>query len=131
MTDEPTSYRQALGRIKRDGANANPEPTVTYATVRDGDSELHVECRFSDGQKLAAVTVKPNDDTADPIAHRIASPLSSDTTAPDAGLPAKENVDGLEDFVIRHPTASGSLVTIVIECVFPNLARRVAGILAS
>lgn len=33
------------------------EPTVTYATVRDGDDEWHIECRFSDGQKYAAIRV--------------------------------------------------------------------------
>ena len=36
---------------------AASEPTVTYATIRDGDDELHIECRFSDGQKFAAITV--------------------------------------------------------------------------
>jgi hypothetical protein len=29
----------------------------TYATLRDGEDETHLECRFSDGQKYAAVTV--------------------------------------------------------------------------
>jgi hypothetical protein len=33
------------------------EPTVTHATIRDGGDELHIECRFSDGQKFAAITV--------------------------------------------------------------------------
>ena len=35
----------------------NREPHVTYATVRDAGDELHIECRFDDGQKFAAVTV--------------------------------------------------------------------------
>lgn len=38
------------------------EPRVIYATVRDaedvdGIEELHIECRFDDGQKFAAVVV--------------------------------------------------------------------------
>ena len=33
------------------------EPKVEYATVRDGDDELHLECRMSDGQKGAFITV--------------------------------------------------------------------------
>ena len=33
------------------------EPTVVYCTVRDGDHELHLECRMSDGQKGAFVLV--------------------------------------------------------------------------
>jgi len=33
------------------------EPKVISATVRDGEDELHIECRFDDGQKFAAVTV--------------------------------------------------------------------------
>lgn len=33
------------------------EPYVTSATVRDAGDELHIECRFSDGQKFAAVIV--------------------------------------------------------------------------
>lgn len=33
------------------------DPKVIAATIRDADDELHIECRFSDGQKFAAVTV--------------------------------------------------------------------------
>lgn len=33
------------------------EPRVNFATVRDGDDELHIECRFWDGQKIAAIVV--------------------------------------------------------------------------
>lgn len=36
------------------------EPRVNFATVRDCEDELHVECRFWDGQKFAAVTVDRN-----------------------------------------------------------------------
>jgi len=49
------------------------EPTVKYATVRDGDDEWHVECRFSDGQKYAAVTV---DKPFEKLAHKIATFLN-------------------------------------------------------
>lgn len=34
------------------------EPTIVEANVRDGDDDdWHIECRFSDGQKFAAVKV--------------------------------------------------------------------------
>lgn len=33
------------------------EPTLLFCTVRDGVDEWHIECRFSDGQKFAAITV--------------------------------------------------------------------------
>lgn len=42
---------------------------VEYATVRDGGDEWHIECRFRDGQKFAAVMVeKDHEDLADWIA---------------------------------------------------------------
>ena len=45
---------------------------VRYATVRDGGDEWHIECRFKDGQKFAAVTVdKEHEDLADWIAAAI------------------------------------------------------------
>lgn len=30
---------------------------VSYSTIRDGDDELHIEVRFKDGQKFAAITI--------------------------------------------------------------------------
>ncbi len=33
------------------------EPRITHCGVRDGDDEYHIECRFDDGQKFAAVKV--------------------------------------------------------------------------
>jgi len=51
------------------------EPTVQFATVRDGDNEWHIECRFSDGQKFAAVTIaKPFEQ----LAHNIADFLNGE-----------------------------------------------------
>lgn len=50
------------------------EPNVIRATVREADDELHIECRFSDGQKFAAVRV---DSDLPELANRIASFLSS------------------------------------------------------
>ena len=38
-------------------ATKEPEPSVVYATVRDGGEYWHIECRFDDGQKFAAVLV--------------------------------------------------------------------------
>lgn len=52
------------------------EPNVIKATVRDADDELHIECRFSDGQKFAAVRV---DSDFPELANRIASFLSANT----------------------------------------------------
>lgn len=37
-----------------------PEHGVRYATVRGAEDELHIECRFRDGQKYAAVKVDEN-----------------------------------------------------------------------
>jgi hypothetical protein len=42
--------------------NTDKEPTVTFCTQRiavdkNGIDEIHLECRFSDGQKFAAVIV--------------------------------------------------------------------------
>ncbi len=34
------------------------EPEITYCHIRcGGDDDFDIECRFSDGQKLAAITV--------------------------------------------------------------------------
>ncbi|WP_202951367.1 hypothetical protein, partial [Sphingobium bisphenolivorans] len=45
---------------------------VQYATVRDDGDEWHIECRFKDGQKFAAITVdKDHEDLADWIAAAI------------------------------------------------------------
>ena len=35
------------------------EPRLMMATIRDAENEIHIECRFSDGQKFAAVKVDP------------------------------------------------------------------------
>jgi hypothetical protein len=49
------------------------EPTVIYATVRDAVEDLHIECRMSDGQKGAFITV---DVEFPELAHRVAAMLS-------------------------------------------------------
>ena len=36
---------------------ADREAKVIHATLRDGDGEIHIECRFDDGQKFAAIVV--------------------------------------------------------------------------
>jgi hypothetical protein len=46
---------------------------VVHATVRDGDDDWHIECRFADGQKFAAVTV---DREHEELAHFIAAALA-------------------------------------------------------
>ena len=56
---------------------------VQFATVRDGGDEWHIECRFKDGQKFAAVTVdKDQEALADWIAKALATPARTD----DAGV---------------------------------------------
>ena len=37
--------------------NEQDKPILTYVTQRMAYDETHMECRFSDGQKLVAVTV--------------------------------------------------------------------------
>lgn len=71
---------QILARMKeagrqqglREAAEVAGKCPVRYATVRDGGDEWHIECRFKDGQKFAAVTVdKEHEDLADWIAAAI------------------------------------------------------------
>lgn len=71
---------QAFARMKeagrqqglREAAEVAGKCPVRYATVRDGRDEWHIECRFKDGQKFAAVTVdKEHEDLADWIASAI------------------------------------------------------------
>ena len=50
------------------------EPTLKYATIRDAVDELHIECRMSDGQKGAFITV----DAAFPeLAERVLAALTA------------------------------------------------------
>lgn len=53
------------------------EPNVVRATVRDADDKLHIECRFSDGQKFAAVIV---DADFPVLAQKIAEFLSANNS---------------------------------------------------
>ena len=47
---------------------SSEEPEINYTTVKDGDDVWHIECRFQDGQKYAAITVdKPLENLADRI----------------------------------------------------------------
>lgn len=65
---------KAAGRQQglREAAEVAGKCPVQYATVRDGGDEWHIECRFKDGQKFAAVTVdKDHEDLADWIATAI------------------------------------------------------------
>lgn len=52
------------------------EPKVLFATVREADDdEIHIECRFSNGEKYAAVKVAaPLDELADEIAAYLSVP---------------------------------------------------------
>lgn len=54
--------KDATGRgatldVKKDIEYMGDEPTLNHCTVRKGDDEWHIECRFSDGQKYAAIKV--------------------------------------------------------------------------
>lgn len=79
LTADPTDPAvQARLAAKFGDVQATPEPTVTYATVRAAYDELHIECRFSDGQKFAAVTVAQGFDN---LAHRIETMLNESQQA--------------------------------------------------
>ncbi|ANI78994.1 hypothetical protein [Sphingobium sp. EP60837] len=65
---------KAAGREQglREAAEVAATCPVQCATVRDGDDEWHIECRFKDGQKFAAIIVdKDHEDLADWIAAAI------------------------------------------------------------
>lgn len=51
------------------------EPKVVFATVRDAIDDIHIECRFSDGQKFAAITV---DSEFPSLARQICEMLNED-----------------------------------------------------
>ena len=77
---DEAAIAQAFARMKeagrqqglRQAAEVAGKCPVRYATVRDGGDEWHIECRFKDGQKFAAVTVdKEHEDLADWIAAAI------------------------------------------------------------
>jgi hypothetical protein len=57
---------------------------VTHAAVRDGEDEWHIECRFADGTKFAAVHV---DYDREALAHFIADALNAAPapTSPEEG----------------------------------------------
>lgn len=68
-----TQGGQRLGESAQAGATSRPEPTVEYVGVRETDDEWHLECRMSDGQKGALVTV---DIAFEGLAHEIADYLN-------------------------------------------------------
>lgn len=86
------SYKQACRHIasdirlsKRRKARNSEIHGVENATVRDGGEDWHVECRFADGQKFAAVTV---DKDHPDLAQWIANALSGE----ESGAPADKNI---------------------------------------
>ncbi len=50
------------------------EPVVLFVTVRDGGEDWHLECRMSDGQKYAVISV---DKPFEGLAHEIADFLNA------------------------------------------------------
>lgn len=50
---------------------------VVMAAVRDAGMEWHIECRFDDGQKFAAIAVDKEMDQAEELAARIAHMLNN------------------------------------------------------
>jgi hypothetical protein len=50
------------------------EPALMRCAVREGDDEWHIECRFSDGQKYAAIKL---DGACPQLATRVAALLNS------------------------------------------------------
>lgn len=67
------SHSTLYRAIRRQPIKHEP-PKVLVATVRDGVDEWHLECRMSDGQKGAFVTV---DYDHEELAHLIANFLSA------------------------------------------------------
>lgn len=54
----------------------------TICTVRDGEDEIHLECRFPDGQKFAAVIVAAGYES---LAQFLANAINTRTTTPTKG----------------------------------------------
>jgi hypothetical protein len=69
-----TAEASILGSTAAADPVTEPEPSLTYCTVRDGGDDWHIECSFADGQKFAAVQV---DIEFPQLAHRIANFLNS------------------------------------------------------
>jgi hypothetical protein len=67
------------------------EPSVVSATVRDTGDDWHIECRFSDGQKFAAVRV---DYDCPELANRIAKVLTSEDPKRVARMVIAERLKG-------------------------------------
>ena len=58
----------------------NNASNIKYATVRDVDDELHIECRFDDGQKFAAITIDKTISNHDYLAHMICDVINEAPT---------------------------------------------------
>lgn len=91
------------------------EPYVTSATVRDAGDELHIECRFSDGQKFAAVIVAVE---FEGLAHSICEFLNSALRPTDNERTERERVaaaiartldEGCTDFRVVADAAIAAL----------------------
>jgi hypothetical protein len=77
------------------------EPKVTYATVRDALDELHIECRFNDGQKFSPVKV---DNDFPELANQIANALN---TAADQSRVIEVMRTALEHYANKDSWKSG------------------------
>lgn len=107
-------------------AAAREEPHITYVTIRDSMDELHLECRFDDGQKFAAVKVAMDFDR---LANQICDFLNA-TAADTAGALSKEaTAEALkagQDAVaayMREPTFdSDHFDEVFLRAAFPILA---------
>jgi len=101
---------------------------VVHATCRDGVDEWHVECRFSDGAKFAAVRVSYNGDNT---ALFLAEALPRCTAEPPPVALETVTSGGLTDYVVTAQASDGASVRVVVEGDLPALACRVTALLAA
>jgi hypothetical protein len=120
-----------------EGEDVHEFPAISYATVRgavnrDGEDELHIECRFVNGEKSAPIVV---DDGYDELADFIAKVLSAHTTSvartpqPTDAARAEAHADELSRISAAHEWCAQRGVTVTYFWVHgvPRVSVRVFG----
>lgn len=100
------------------GAPKTPkrEPHVVYATVRDGDDAWHIECRFDDGQKFAAIEVDlEHEQLADRVAEALSSPVTQAASTDEQHARKIKDIAKLLNRAIDDATSAG--LTVTAECI--------------
>jgi hypothetical protein len=78
---------------------------VTHATIRDAEDELHIECRFSDGQKYAAIRLD-DDEIGNALARVILAALAQ---------PPRQSEDGRWISVKKRLPAADDSYALVVD----------------